>query len=48
LALERNIQFYKKELLKEWESLPEIFLTSAENKRERNELLDYIDRLNQI
>ncbi|HSH51682.1 MAG TPA: ribosome biogenesis GTP-binding protein YihA/YsxC [Bacteroidales bacterium] len=48
LALERNIQFYKEELLKEWESLPEIFLTSTENKRGRNELLDYIDRLNQI
>ncbi|MDK2979277.1 MAG: GTP-binding protein [Bacteroidales bacterium] len=48
LALERNIQFYKQEMLKEWESLPDLFLTSAENKRGRNELLDYIDRLNQI
>lgn len=47
-ALERNIKFYKEEMLKEWEFLPEIFLTSAENKSGRNELLDYIDRLNQI
>jgi GTP-binding protein len=48
LALERNIQFYKQEMLKEWESLPDLFLTSAENKRGRDELLDYIGRLNQI
>ncbi|MEA2106165.1 MAG: ribosome biogenesis GTP-binding protein YihA/YsxC [Bacteroidota bacterium] len=48
LALEQNIQFYKQEMLKEWESLPDLFLTSAENKRGRNELLNYIDRLNQI
>jgi len=48
LALERNIQFYKQEMLKEWESLPDLFLTSAENKKGRDELLDYIDRLNQI
>jgi GTP-binding protein len=48
LALERNIQFYKQEMLKEWESLPGLFLTSAENKRGRDELLDYIGRLNQI
>ncbi|MGC9375517.1 MAG: ribosome biogenesis GTP-binding protein YihA/YsxC [Bacteroidales bacterium] len=48
LALEQNIQFYKQEMLKEWEFLPDLFLTSAENKRGRNELLNYIDRLNQI
>ncbi|MFO7828988.1 MAG: ribosome biogenesis GTP-binding protein YihA/YsxC [Bacteroidales bacterium] len=47
-ALERNIQFYKDEMLKEWEFLPDIFLTSAENKLGRNEVLDYISRLNQL
>jgi GTP-binding protein len=33
-------------MLKEWESLPDIFITSAEQKLGRVEILDYIDRIN--
>lgn len=33
---------YKNVLLKKWESLPEIFVTSARNKKGREEILDYI------
>ena len=38
---------YKKELLKQWEELPPIFVTSSENKTGRDELLNYIDQINQ-
>jgi len=38
---------YKKELLKTWEELPPIFMTSSEDGRGRDELLDYIDSINQ-
>jgi GTP-binding protein len=45
-AVSKNIKNYKKEMLKEWESLPDIFITSAEQKLGRVEILDYIDRIN--
>ncbi len=41
-----NVQLYLNELLKSWEELPPHFITSAENKRGREELLDYIDEIN--
>ncbi len=45
-AIKRNIENYKKEMLKEWEGLPEIFITSAENKTGRKEILNYINKIN--
>lgn len=42
----RNIAAYKKELLKQWEELPPIFATSSEDRRGRDEMLDYIDEIN--
>lgn len=42
----RNIDAYKAELLKQWEELPPVFLTSSENKTGREEVLDYIDGIN--
>ena len=45
-AVNKNIVNYKKEMLKEWESLPDIFITSAEQKLGRTEILDYIEKLN--
>ncbi len=45
-AVNKNIMHYKKEMLKEWEKLPDIFITSAENKMGRNELLDFISKIN--
>ena len=38
---------YKKKLAETWEELPPMFLTSAEKKEGREELLDYIGRINQ-
>lgn len=46
-ALNKNLKDYKKEMLKTWEALPEIFLTSSENKIGRTEILTYIDQINQ-
>ncbi|MBR5673951.1 MAG: YihA family ribosome biogenesis GTP-binding protein [Muribaculaceae bacterium] len=40
------VEAYKKELLKTWEELPPIFMTSSEDSRGRNELLGYIDEIN--
>lgn len=37
---------YKQELLKTWAELPPVFLTSSEDGRGRDELLDYIDNIN--
>ena len=40
------VEDYKKELLKTWEELPPIFMTSSEDARGRDELLGYIDSIN--
>lgn len=45
-ALNKNLNHYKKEMLKDWESLPSIFSTSAEQKIGRNEILDFIEKIN--
>lgn len=42
----KNIAHYKKELLKSWEELPPIFVTSAETREGSEELLAYIDQIN--
>lgn len=41
-----NIEVYKKRLLEEWEYLPPVFLTSATKKEGKDELLDYIEKIN--
>ena len=38
---------YKKVLLETWEELPPIFMTSSEDSRGRDEVLGYIDSINQ-
>jgi len=40
------VEDYKKKLLETWEELPPIFLTSAEKKQGRDEVLDYIGQIN--
>lgn len=45
-AVNKNIQNYKKEMLKEWEALPDIFITSSEQKMGRVEILEFIDKIN--
>lgn len=42
-----HIEAYKTELLKNWEELPPIFITSAEHKKGRDELLQFINEVNQ-
>ena len=43
----RNVNEYKKTLLEQWEELPPIFITSSEDRRGRDELLDYIGAINE-
>jgi len=45
-ALSNNIGTYKSEMLKKWEDLPEIFITSAEKKQGLSEISAYIEHLN--
>lgn len=41
-----KVDAYKKVLLKEWEELPPIFITSSEKNKGREELIDYIFSIN--
>jgi GTP-binding protein len=43
-----NIEVYKKELLKQWEELPPLFMSSAEKQRGREEILAYISETNML
>lgn len=42
---ENNLSEYKKKLLEDWESLPPIFVTSAEKNIGIDELYAYIEQL---
>ena len=44
--LRMNVNAYKTELLKSWEELPPIFVTSAEVGMGRDEVLGYIEGIN--
>lgn len=46
VKLQENVEAYKNELLKSWEELPPIFITSSQKKQGREEMLDYIDKIN--
>ena len=46
VALNKQIAAYKSEMQKEWEELPETFVTSAEKKMGTQEIADYIEKLN--
>lgn len=41
-----NVAAYKKKLLETWDELPPLFITSAEKKQGREEVLGYIDTIN--
>ncbi|MBL0328403.1 MAG: YihA family ribosome biogenesis GTP-binding protein [Bacteroidetes bacterium] len=43
-----NIAFYKEEMGKHWDALPECFYTSAEKKQGRDELLTFIEKTNKL
>ena len=42
----QQVEAYKKVLLETWEELPPIFITSAEKRLGRDEVLDYIEKIN--
>jgi GTP-binding protein len=45
-ALNKAVTVYKNTMLKEWESLPQVFLTSTTQNQGKEEILDYINSLN--
>ena len=45
--LKRNVDTFLNTLKEDWEELPPYFVTSSENKLGKDELLDYIDSVNQ-
>ncbi len=47
VAGKKMVEDYKAELKKNWDELPPIFITSSSDFRGREELLDYIDSINQ-
>ena len=40
-----NIEAFKKQMLEKWEELPEIFITSAEKQKGREELVGFIENV---
>ena len=46
VALQKKVENYKNQMLKEWEELPQTFTTSAEKKIGLNEIAKYIEHLN--
>ncbi len=44
--LEASLSAYKKELAKQWEPLPDIFISSSETKRGRDDILAFINQYN--
>lgn len=48
VKLRENIEAYKAKLLEKWEELPQIFITSAEKKEGRDEILNFIEEANKL
>ena len=44
----KNIKKYQRKMLERWESMPKSFKTSAVTGTGRKEMLDYIDKLNEL
>lgn len=47
-AGKRNVSKYLGKLLETWEELPPVFMTSSEDGRGRDEILDYIEQMNRL
>ena len=45
--LQMNIEAYREKLLETWEEIPPIFITSSEKGQGRDELLNYIEAINE-
>lgn len=48
MILQDNVAYYKKVLLKTWEDLPEMYITSAEKKTGGDAILDFISTTNEF
>ncbi len=46
--LENNIKDYKKEMLKNWESLPQIFITSSKSSLGKDSIYEFINETNSL
>jgi GTP-binding protein len=46
--LKMNVDTYKTEMLKSWENLPPIFVTSSEVGMGKDEILEYIESVNKM
>ena len=44
--IRKNIKLYKTEMLKQWEYLPDMFITSSENQNGISEILKFIEEYN--
>ena len=44
--LSANLEIYKTKLLETWEELPPVFTTSSEHRKGRDEVLEYIEKIN--
>ena len=42
----QSVEAYKKKLSESWEELPPMFVTSAEKKQGRDDVLSYIEQIN--
>ena len=42
-----NVEAYKKKMLETWEEMPPYFVTSSEKRTGRDDVLDYIEKINQ-
>ena len=47
-AAKRNIENYFKEMKKTWSEIPKYFITSAEKKSGKDEILDFIEDVNKL
>ena len=47
IQISKNIKHYKTEMLKQWEYLPDMFITSSENQNGISEILKFIEEYNE-
>lgn len=47
IEIKQNIDRYKQRMLEDWEDMPQYFVTSSEKNVGREEIINYIDEINQ-
>ena len=45
--LDKSIEKYKKKMFEQWEEIPRIFISSSINKNGQDDILDFVENLNQ-